>query len=212
MDKNECDRDPRTSEGTIIIHLRCNEVNPEDLSPLPHLRPQVYISDVSDDDTSWVKQIVKVLRPDLISVHSEFEAFEGLYFPLSKLTTVGVEAIAKGLFEAGIDLENFKVSSCNINASNGTDKFKGMITKKYFSQGCTIVNITGDEKEMDFTDFVEFVPNDLTMSLMNKLANMKAASDSDDDTEKYKAMSALCRRQFGMELYTDKFLLDDFWF
>ncbi|CAL4122780.1 unnamed protein product [Meganyctiphanes norvegica] len=91
----------------IIIHIRCRELGLEELTKLSIVLPKVYISDVTDNDAEWVVQAVSALK----SIEDYSEDIDTLYLPLSKVTATGVEAIAKGLFDAGISLDFFNISS-----------------------------------------------------------------------------------------------------
>ena len=66
--------------------------------------------------------------------------FEGLYLPRSKLTATGVEAIAKGLFEASVRVDHYEVSSPHLNE----DMFSSGMVPGYehyedFSNFCTML-------------------------------------------------------------------------
>lgn len=220
---------PYCRSWRIIIHLKCSELEVEDLSQLPvcgHIYPEIYISDASDNNTNWVIQAISALRPK----NTEDPEIEAVCLPRSKLTASGVEAIAKGLKEANIILSNFKISSSNINddtkipgyeysdensdedtdedsdEEEDTDKFCRMITKKYFSEDYTMMDFT-DEKGMDFTDFQEFVPSDVTKSLVEQLSKYKINEDSDDDSEECKVLQAVLRKHFNASIYPDEQLL-----
>ena len=110
-----------TSDRNIEVHFRCGEVDIAQLSSLPDNGSVIHISEMTAEDVPWVVQAVVALKPseDRPALrHSKIEKayvdnldFEALLISRTTMTTTGVEALAEGLFDAGISLEEFAVAS-----------------------------------------------------------------------------------------------------
>ncbi|CAL4086763.1 unnamed protein product [Meganyctiphanes norvegica] len=137
------------------IHLRCGELNLEDLPTVPDINLGLFISDVSDADTAWVVQATSLLRPQCLT--PSFIEVPVLCLPCSQLTAVGVECIAKGLFDADIHVEVLEISSPYIDTDGeipgygNVSNFVKLIMSKYDLEYLSIV----DEKEISFTEIID---------------------------------------------------------
>jgi len=149
-------------EDELTVHLRSRELKLIDLDTLPDLKPTLYITDVKDEDADWVVKAVVALKPKidpsmcldpkkLPEDQKSYPYIESLYLPRSKLNAVGVEAIAKGLFEAGISLSTFTVS--NTHSIQNQKDFCAKISGKYKFKK---VSFACDET-MEFEDYAAYI-------------------------------------------------------
>lgn len=153
------------SEDELTVHLRSCELDLKDLETLPDLKPTLYITDVKDADADWVVKAAVALKPEIDPAMSldpkklpkdqkSYPYIESLHLPQSKLTAAGVEAIAKGLFEAGISLSAFTVSNSSyIQVNQNIKDFCAKISEKYsfkkMSYAC--------EESEDFEDYAHYI-------------------------------------------------------
>jgi len=171
----------------ILVHLRCGELDPKKLTPLPDSTTKIFISDVTDDDVDWVLQATISLVPK--------KDIEGLILPRSKLTAAGVEGIAKGLADANLNSMEFGVSSPFIIHKDSEDwsdvdsedsaeddgldedslSFAEMLTEKYDFVDVFLNN----ESRMDFIKFNDYIPKDLRDDFIKKLRELKTKTEHD---------------------------------
>ncbi|CAL4076728.1 unnamed protein product [Meganyctiphanes norvegica] len=114
-----------TKEFTSI-HIRCGEVDLKDLISLPdsdnHIFIALFISDVSDQNATWVVQAFLALRPKFKNCIETEDLL--LQLPRSKLTAAGLETIAKGFYEACLPVHCFMVFSPYINDDSVVPGYK----------------------------------------------------------------------------------------
>lgn len=122
-------------EEHVTIHLRCGEVDLKNLTPLPEsgIFQSLLISNVSDHDIYWVVQAFTALRPKK-KASDPFFYVESLLLnlPNSKLTSIGLEGLAKGFYEApGLHVVCIGVESPYINNNTEVPWYRNTEVPRY---------------------------------------------------------------------------------